>query len=151
MTQPAARNEHQQAAQPSAAKRWGIPFAVVGAVVLAVITASLIGGTDDVDGTPTAPALSPIESARERCMVGEVADGGHTLVIDMRGDEYGTGSLSSSEVGCLLGALNTPASVTSRMDSTRALDGMQDASWDGLTATWTYHPDDGLDIIITDQ
>lgn len=151
MTQPLIGNEHQQTAQPSAAKRWGIPFAVVGAIVLAIITASLIGGTNDVNGTPTAPALTSIESAREHCMAGDVVDDGHTLVIDMRGQELGSGSLGATEVGCLLDALGAPAHVTSRMDKTRALDGMQDASWDGLAASWTYHPDDGLDIIVTDN
>lgn len=146
-----AQHEHHPAAQPSAAKRWGIPFAVVGAIVITIVTVGLIGGTDDVNGTPVAPPPTAIESARENCMVGDVADGGHTLVIDMRGQELGSGSLSATEVGCLLDALGTPAHVTSRMDSTRALDGMQDASWDGLTASWTYHPDDGLDIVITDN
>jgi hypothetical protein len=39
---------------------------------------------------------------------------------------------------------------SSKMDRTRALDGMQDASWDDLSASWTYHPDAGLDITVTD-
>ena len=44
----------------------------------------------------------------------------------------------------------TPTTVIAQMDSTRALDGTRDATWDGMTATWTYHPDDGLDVILTD-
>jgi hypothetical protein len=35
------------------------------------------------------------------------------------------------------------------MESTRALDGMQSATWSSYEVTWTYHPDDGLDLIIT--
>lgn len=40
--------------------------------------------------------------------------------------------------------------MTAQMDSTRALDGMQTAEWDTFEAKWTYHPDDGLDVIITE-
>ncbi|WP_269142641.1 hypothetical protein [Georgenia yuyongxinii] len=34
------------------------------------------------------------------------------------------------------------------MTSTRALDGRQTAEWDGVVATWSFHPDDGLDVIL---
>ena len=34
------------------------------------------------------------------------------------------------------------------INSTRALDGMQTDSWHDITARWTYHPDDGLDITL---
>ena len=33
---------------------------------------------------------------------------------------------------------------------TRALDGMQTDSWGGMTARWTYHPDNGMNITFTD-
>jgi len=39
--------------------------------------------------------------------------------------------------------------VISRMSATRALDGMQDGQWEGISASWTYHPDDGLNITLT--
>ena len=48
----------------------------------------------------------------------------------------------------VLVALDTPDSVVNRMSNTRALDGMQEATWGDFEATWTYHPDDGLDLII---
>ena len=32
--------------------------------------------------------------------------------------------------------------------ATRALDGRQQASWDGFEASWTYHPDNGLTLIL---
>jgi hypothetical protein len=34
------------------------------------------------------------------------------------------------------------------IDNTRALDGMQRDSWRKFKASWTYHPDDGLNIVI---
>jgi hypothetical protein len=37
------------------------------------------------------------------------------------------------------------------MQNTRALDGMQDASWDNYKATWSFHPDNGFDLIITES
>jgi hypothetical protein len=48
----------------------------------------------------------------------------------------------------VLGKLHTPDSVTSRIEATRALDGRLTATWSGLSASWGYHPDLGLDIVI---
>jgi hypothetical protein len=34
------------------------------------------------------------------------------------------------------------------MDSTSALNGRQEDSWQEFTASWTYHPDNGIDLIV---
>lgn len=45
--------------------------------------------------------------------------------------------------------LEAPEHVVRTMDQTRALDGMREATWNNILATWTYHPDAGLDIILS--
>jgi hypothetical protein len=48
----------------------------------------------------------------------------------------------------LLDELGFPASTISRIGNTRALDGTLEAAGDQATAYWSYHPDDGLSIVI---
>ena len=52
---------------------------------------------------------------------------------------------------CGLDALDVPVSKKNLITSTRALDGRQTGSWDGFTATWSYHPDSGLNLKIEDD
>lgn len=40
------------------------------------------------------------------------------------------------------------AAVVGRMENTRALDGTLTADGDGVRASWTYHPDDGLNLVV---
>jgi hypothetical protein len=47
---------------------------------------------------------------------------------------------------CALGVMKTPSFVTSQINSTRALDGIQKATWGNISAFWTYHPDNGVNI-----
>ena len=89
--------------------------------------------------------------AHNACGVGDLADGEHTMIIDTQGEEYGSGSASFADALCVLNELGIPQSVLAQMEQTRALDGMQDAEWDSFGASWTYHPDDGLDLIITES
>lgn len=79
----------------------------------------------------------------------EVLDGGDSLSISGTGDEQDGASIT--EVACVLTELEVPESVLSRIDRTRALDGTQDASWGDIEASWTYHPDSGLSLIIEMQ
>ncbi len=44
-------------------------------------------------------------------------------------------------------ALGMPDSVIEKMLSTRALDGRQSQTYNGITVSWTYHPDAGLEIV----
>lgn len=71
---------------------------------------------------------------------------GDSLTIETAGDE--SAGTDYDAVGCVLGRINTPDSVISQMNSTRALDGMQSASWDSITATWNYHPNSGIRLIL---
>ncbi len=73
-------------------------------------------------------------------------DDGATLIIN--GDGHEELGASTEVIEEALSALDTPDAVVERIYQTRALDGMQDATWGDFRATWNYHPDDGLDIII---
>lgn len=48
-----------------------------------------------------------------------------------------------------LGELGFPGATTRRMEQTRALDGTLEAEGDHASATWTYHPDDGLSVVVS--
>lgn len=50
-------------------------------------------------------------------------------------------------VSCVHDKLDIPDSVESRMMSTRALDGTQEATHAGIRMTWNYHPSSGLGVI----
>ena len=50
--------------------------------------------------------------------------------------------------GELMTQMGFPSSTVAKMENTRALDGTQTTEGDGYVASWTYHPDDGLSIIL---
>jgi len=75
-----------------------------------------------------------------------VLDDGAGLSVQTLGNETDGTTLETTH--CVLAALEAPESVVVRLDQTRALDGMQTAEWDGITASWTYHPDAGLGLVL---
>jgi len=79
-----------------------------------------------------------------------IADEGKTLVIDGKGEEDLRG-VDLATLDCLLGRLEVPVAIKQKMFETRALDGRQDGSWGRLQASWSYHPDQGLDLIVTSE
>ena len=78
-----------------------------------------------------------------------IGDDGHTLLLDGAGTD--SDGISVNQLGMTLGALDISDAVITRMEHTRALDGMQTGEWGDYAASWTYHPENGLDVIITDQ
>lgn len=96
---------------------------------------------------------SRFELAKEACFLpnspdAALGDGGRTLFIDHRGEDE-LDDLSTEKVLCLLAQLDAPESVVDHMFQTRAIDGIQENGWDGISARWTYHPDTGLAITLT--
>ena len=134
------------------------------ATALAAVAMTACGSASQQDVTsagPTEEAPNMFQSAIDTCGLSEgvLRDNGATLVLDGRGKDdakledgglaYEEGKLSQQDLGCALGAVGTPSAIIEKMQRTRALDGMQSDAADGVNYTWTYHPDSGLDIIMT--
>ncbi|WP_143447450.1 hypothetical protein [Kineosporia sp. R_H_3] len=80
-----------------------------------------------------------------------VGDRGASLTLDGHGEDDLPGvGLTTDQIGCVASELRVTDAVVAQMDSTTAMQGRQNATWDGFEASWTYHPDNGLDLIITD-
>ncbi|MCY1145400.1 hypothetical protein OWR29_45990 [Actinoplanes sp. Pm04-4] len=77
----------------------------------------------------------------------EIADGGYTLTVDSRGEDDYTG-LGYYDLDCVWTALQMPEAVKAHIGQTRALDGRQEDSWGSFTASWTYHPDAGVSMVV---
>jgi len=131
---------------------------IVGTLGVAFTVAAALAGC----GTASAPAkpkavavkaVPPIQAAVQKCSPFEVGDAGHSVTLDGQGklETDDTTKASTAQIACILVALKAPDFVIGKMDATRALDGMQSADWAGITASWTYHPDNGLDLILHDK
>ena len=89
-----------------------------------------------------------LEEANRECGGnGELADGGRTLILEGKGTGDTEGMTFLDQV-CTLRELDVPRSVVERIDQTRAMDGRQSADWDDIDASWTYHPSDGLSLLL---
>ena len=136
----------------------GTLLAVVVAGLLAVtggiVTAVLMATQDDGGSTSgLAPDVGTrLEIAADACGIsGAVSDGGHTMTLSAVAAEEDPGPVSYTDFECVLTQLDTPQSVQSHMGQTRAMDGMQTNQWDDFEALWTYHPDNGINITITEK
>ena len=72
------------------------------------------------------------------------AEDGQSLNFDDKGKEDFSGG-DFSDLQCLLEKLSAPSTVLARMYQTNSSMGVQDAEWDGISISWTYHPDRGMD------
>lgn len=72
------------------------------------------------------------------------AEDGQTLNFDGKGDEDFIGA-DYSDLICLLEETVAPSTVLDSMNRTSSLMGVQDAEWDGISVSWSYHPNRGLD------
>lgn len=95
-----------------------------------------------------------LEKIYDRCIwsnsvYSEVGDDGSYILVDT--NPYDIADYNENSADRLIIELNeklkVPESVITKMAATRALDGMQtyDGKW--FTITWTYHPDNGLEVI----
>jgi hypothetical protein len=140
-------------------RRWILTTTIALATLIIGIA---IGSSGDTP-TPTTPAvidtdmnglsLTRLDAAKDLCASVSahvvIGDNGMTMTVDRVAAEDNPGA-HIEQLDCILAALDTPHAVIFHMDSTRALDGMQADEWDGFHATWTYHPDDGINLIIED-
>jgi len=137
---PGPANEPAKKAIPRRVKIIGA--AAVGALIFGgIITAVVV----------TAMQPSKLVAAVEECGVDDepyvsVGDDGASLFID-GAPESGIGGLDYAGTACVLHVLDAPDSTLNLIGQTRALDGRQIDDWDDVEASWTYHPENGLDIL----
>lgn len=139
---------------PARRTRWIIPV-IITASLLAIgggIAAAALFGRGVLSGPGSAESKTPtLRLAYETCgNVGELSDADNTLYLDMRGEDVDSGNIAIADVMCVLQAIGTPTSVIHKMENTRALDGHRGDGWGAFEASWSYHPDNGLDIILTE-
>lgn len=77
-----------------------------------------------------------------------VGDQGRSLTIEHQGEEDHAG-ISATDLWCIIETLDAPTSVISHMEQTTSLDGRQTETWDNIQISWSYHPDRGMDSILT--
>jgi hypothetical protein len=73
-----------------------------------------------------------------------LGDAGNSLIVDTR-SKY----TSMDGVACILSQLKTPTSITSSIDHTTSMMGERSEESAGLSYSWSYHPDNGLNLVIT--
>jgi hypothetical protein len=83
-------------------------------------------------------------AGRDTANTVELDDDGNSIIVDTR-SEY----TSMDGVACVLNELGTPDSIVSSIDHTTAMMGSRDEENDGLSYSWSYHPDNGLNLVIT--
>jgi hypothetical protein len=77
----------------------------------------------------------------------QLKDGGRTLILDgVKESSYSINSVIDEDYQCAIRVMKIPAFVESRIEATRALDGIQSAQWGKVSAFWNFHPDNGLNI-----
>ena len=131
---------------PPAKKRAVWPWIAAGsAAAVAVLTVASLAMAGAFSQDPFTDVQSACDSAHTGT---RIADGGDTFVIDGQGKEDVFG-LDTAGVLCALDGLKMTTAVREHVSSTRALDGRQEDAWDGLKASWTYHPDNGLQMTVT--
>jgi hypothetical protein len=108
-------------------------------------SAAAIGPTQ----TELVRALSTCNIAPAELNGVSLGDEDHTLTLDGKGSEDTTGA-ELNDMVCIFQPVKMPDAVTAQMDNTRALDAQQTATWDRFQARWTYHPDNGFDVILTE-
>jgi hypothetical protein len=118
---------------------------LVGVGVVAILTGS--ESTADAAGQEKQSRLA---AAREQCSASEFAKlGDEDQTLTLQGDGKESDGLPYNVLECYWRALDVPDSVVAEIGATRALDGRQTGDWDHIHASWSYHPDSGLQMVLT--
>ncbi len=146
---PTSSYESQSAETAPQKRKVPTPAIVLGAIGVAAVFSIVIG-------TATGSSATQFQSALDTCLsAGEdgyddvqIGEDGQTMYLDGSGeDDYS--ALEYSSEFCILNALDIPEIIITRMNATSSLMGVQTGDWDNFSASWTYHPNNGLDVSIT--
>ena len=133
---------------PRAKRRWklglgmftlGFFAGIIATIVSVVALATLVGGET--------AQFATVVNACQAAPFAQVSSDGSSMEMTTFGKKQP--GMSMRTLGCVLEKLDAPASLRQRMDTTRAIDGTREETWGSYRATWTYHPDQGLHVVIS--
>jgi len=155
VTEPPREGEH-----PPAKPTWLLPVITgLGGFILGGLLVGGIGWVAINVGSAASHSAAIdakakiLKSAMKECDLSTnedavLGDHGYTLTFNGRGDDDVSGLTIDNEA-CLLNNLKAPSAVISHIDQTTSVDGRQSETWGSLTMSWSYHPDRGLDGVLT--
>lgn len=135
-------SEHSIAVPAAAASQKKALYIAISVAIAAVVILLVV----------LAAPKNPFPSAIDACGISDadsyiyIGDNGKTLLMDGEGDD--SAGAPSADVWCVLQELNVPESTISQMERTTSLMGVVSDSWDGISADWSYHPDNGFDVVL---
>jgi hypothetical protein len=120
----------------------GVVLGVAGTVI-----ASSVAGANAFTGTekPGTLKYATTSCALSNNLGAKLGDNDTSLSLNGKGSKD-TSGLSAMEFDCAIDTIKVPDYVRAQMEKTRALDGTQRETWGNISATWSYHPDSGLDV-----
>ena len=132
-------------------KRWkfGLGMFVLGFTTALVVVAGVGAGVYYSRFASENKLADVVKECGARGRGVRLASDKSTLTMEAFGE--GSGGVATPVFQCVLERLDTPSAVRERMMETRAIDGTREESWGSYRATWTYHPDQGLHVVISAQ
>ena len=132
-------------------RRWkfGLGMFLLGFTTALVVVAGVGAGVYYSRFAPENKLADVVKECGARGRGVRLAGDRTSLTMEAFGD--GSGGVSTPVFQCVLERLGTPSAVRERMGETRAIDGTREESWGSYRATWTYHPDQGLHVVISAQ
>ncbi|WP_456509544.1 hypothetical protein [Arthrobacter sp. TE12231] len=136
------------AAKSSKKYLWiGLAAGFAGGLVVSALIAGIGSGIAAASVSTVLPKAVDTCNAREKAGI-SLGDKDTSLTVDTEGKDDTTGA-AMEDLVCIVKELKVPDSVVAQMDSTTSLQGRQSAEWEDLKASWTYHPDSGMKLIVT--
>lgn len=152
----------EQSRQPIGQRRGALLASSAGVAIAVVAAGAFLLTNDDEEGdrpaaadaseSPEAPPKPPLQVAYGECIGAKgwktltLGDEGRSLIVDT-GSEYGP----IEGLACVLGELGTSQAIVAQLESTTAMMGVQEADDDSLNYQFSYHPDNGINMVITDE
>lgn len=127
--------------------KYGLAMFIVGFLLAILLSVGAYVGMSYLRTVAANNLAHSLDACSVSSRYARLASDKASLTLVAYGD--GANGLSQTDFRCILNELDTPSSVRERMLITRAVDGAQHEEWKVYRVTWTYHPEDGLSVVLS--
>ena len=127
--------------------KYGLAMFIVGFLLAILLSVGAYVGMSYLRSVAANNLAHSLDACSVSSRYARLASDKASLTLVAYGD--GANGLSQTDFRCILSELDTPSSVRERMLITRAVDGAQHEEWNVYRVTWTYHPEDGLSVVLS--